>query len=111
MAVKYLDLDTVRQPIGEFRLAGKKYKVWPLKIRQLLNAQASAPTDAGETELSRLLDTLQDTVPDCPREVLESLDLAQLNALTTWVNTQGTEDASKNSNGLPPVVNAPTTVA
>ena len=30
---KYLDLDTIRQPIGEFKLAGKKYKVSPLKIR------------------------------------------------------------------------------
>ena len=99
---RYLDLDTIRQPIGEFKLAGKKYKVWPLKIRQLINMQATPTTGIPGSDIAALVDTLQDTIPDCPRELLEALDMNQLNALTAWVNSNGQVDAEKNGNGLSP---------
>ena len=106
MPTKYLDLDTIRQPIGEFKLGGKKYKVWPLKIRQLINMQATPTTGIPANDIVALVDTLQDTIPDCPRELLEALDMNQLNALTAWVNSGGQADAEKNGNGLSP--SAPT---
>ena len=111
MPTKYLDLDHVRQPIGEFRLSGKKYKVWPLKIRQLINMQATPTTGIPGSDLVALVDTLADTIPDCPRELLETLDMNQLNALTAWVNSNGQDNAEKNGNGLSPTGPETTTVA
>ena len=111
MPTKYLDLDPIRQPIGEFKLGGKKYKVWPLKIRQLINMQAAPTTGIPAQDMVALVDTLHETVPDCPRELLENLDMNQLNVLTAWVNTNGQDNAEKNGSRLSPTGPETTTVA
>ena len=95
---KFLDLDIVRKPVGEFKLEGKRYKVWPLRIRQIINVQTPADgVPNQQQDLVALIDMLAETVPDCPRDKLEALDVTQLNALTAWVQNAGSEDAEKNS--------------
>ena len=99
MPTTFLDLDTIRKPIGTFQLGGTQYQIWPLRIRQLINAQA-APADGAAAqahEIRQLVEMLIDAIPDCPREALEGLDVVQLNALTAYVQTAGQDDAQKNS--------------
>ena len=52
---------------------------------------------------------LADTIPDCPRGVLEAMDIAQLNALSTWIQSGGQDETEKNS--APPAAQAPPTAA
>ena len=92
---KFLDLDTVRKPVGTFKLDGVEYTVWPMKLRQIINIAAAQ--DGKERTFTDLLDELNETIPECPRAALEQMDIAQLNALSTWVQNGGTEDAEKNS--------------
>ena len=96
MAGRFLDLDEVRKPLGTFRLGGAEYTVWPLRIRQIIN-MAAQDQSTPDTALERLVTELHDTIPDCPRTELEAMDVAQLNALSAWIQTGGQADAEKNS--------------
>lgn len=92
---RFLDLDPIRTPLGTFRLGGTDYLVWPLRLYQLINIAQLSTTS--ERSLSSLLDELCETIPECPRETLERMDIAQLNALSAWIQEGGSpEEAQKN---------------
>ncbi len=101
MAGRFLDLDPVRQPVGTFRLEGVDYVVWPLRIKQIINL--SAQSDDQQRNLATMVSELQETIPDCPREVLERMDINQLTTLSQWIQEGGSADAEKNSTPPAPV--------
>lgn len=107
MAGRFLDLDEVRKPLGTFRLVGAEYTVWPLRIRQIINMAVQEQNPEGG--LQRLINELHETIPDCPRDALEAMDIVQLNALSAWIQGAGQADAEKNS--APPTDQAPPTAA
>lgn len=107
MPAKFLDLDVVRKPIGEFTLAGITYPVWPLTIAQIINL--SAEPDPGATvsqqdQLHRLVQGLKEAIPECPEEALLAMDMVQFNALSAWIQRNG-EPEEKND--PPPPATAP----
>lgn len=97
--MRLLNLDTVRQPLGQFTINGQTYTVWPMKVYQIIDLQA-APDDGNVLE--RLIETIQVCVPDCPADLLRHLDMPQLNALSAWIQSAGPEEAEKNSAPLSP---------
>ena len=103
---RFLDLDSIREPLGAFQLGGATYQVWPLKVAQVIKLQAhSTESTRTDHELIQLLDLLAESVPDCPRPVLESMDVPQINALMAW--TQGLHGGEDAKNGQALVATTP----
>lgn len=110
---KFIDLDTVRQPIGAFQLAGKTYDVWPLRIEQIINltaieAQNTADMPQDE-QFKRLVQGLKEAIPDCPEETLLAMDMNQFNALSTWIRDLGTPEGMTKNEEPPTQAPAPAT--
>lgn len=101
MPVRFLDLDPIRQAIGTFQFEGVTYTVWPMRLQQLINLQAHQ-VQGDQADIRTMLAIVHDTIPDCPPEVLERLDVPQLNALTAWSQQTGEDAAAKNSEAPSP---------
>lgn len=100
--VKLLDLDAIHKPLGTFKIKGVKYDVFPMSIKGMVNLTVLTQLDEDATDeqqaesLWKAIDVMQEIFPTCPREVLDSLTLPQLNALIEFANSLGEEELEKN---------------
>ena len=101
MATHFLDLDAVRQPVGEVQIGGQTYTVWPIKVHTVINLSRPAGPKADGVSLGHQLEQtitiLQQLIPDVSRETLGDLSLEQLNALLSWAREAAYGVAEKNS--------------
>jgi hypothetical protein len=103
MATKFLDLDSLRKPMGTFKFGEVEYDVYPMSVENLINLAAmpenmdETDTAAMSTHIHQALDMLAEVVPQCPKEQFRKLTLPQIYAIIEWVNTLGEESVTKNS--------------
>jgi hypothetical protein len=101
MALKFLDLDPVKQPVGRVRLHGVEHDVWPLKVGTVINLSLpAAPEDNGSglgSQLDQTIGIVQQLIPTVTRDALCELTLEQLNTLLAWARDATYGGAEKNS--------------
>jgi len=112
---KFLDLDTVRKPVGAFQLNGNSYEIWPLRIEQIINITALEAEDNStlpqDQQFQRLVDGLREAIPTCPREELLTMDMMQFNALAAWIQTVQREGQAEKNSEPPPTLQPATETA
>lgn len=105
MPVKYLDLDAIHKPNGKVKIAGSEYDVYPISVKALINLSLLGDDGAVDEEnvqegvenIGKALDVISEIFPDCPREILDTLTLEQINALIEFCNKVGADTVEKNS--------------
>lgn len=107
--VEFLNLDDVVEATRTIQIKGQKYEVAELGVGEVLKMVAQARSNegkskdqAGEEEVAATLDMIQKRLPDCPREVLDGLNWAQLMELLKWLNQtaqQNVEEIQKAEGG------------
>lgn len=103
MPVEYLDLDAIDQPAGKLKLAGIEYDVYPLSVKSIFNLlrlEKLRSDDITTDTYTMMLDSLQELLPACPRDVLGALKLPQLQTLMAWA--QDVSQATLRKNSEPP---------
>lgn len=100
--IKLLDLDSINRPVGRFQIKGVKYDVYPMSVKGMINLSVLTELAEGATDevqadaLGKAMDVMMEIFPGCPRDVLDSLTMPQLNALIEFANTLGEEEVEKN---------------
>lgn len=118
MATRFLDLDPVRQPVGEVRIDGQTYQVWPITLGTVINLSAPGPADDNGTsfgqQMEQSMGVLRELIPDLAEATLRGLPLEAFNRLLAWARETAFGAVEKNSeppvaNPIPPVAETPAT--
>lgn len=104
--MKFVDLDSIDQPVGQAKIKGVTYRVNPMKVKSLINlitiSESQADLRPGEYML-KMAETLQEMMPECTLETLLSLSTEQLTTLMNWTRDVGVKEApeSEEKNAQP----------
>ena len=88
------------------KFGGNEYPIEPLSVGGFIemNRRAQALEASGEemdlaTQVEVLVDTIRQSIPSCPVEVLKSMKINQLYAIMNFVHEQASEGAEEDSEG------------
>ena len=93
--MELLNLDEIVVVSRQVTLKGEKYNLATRSVGQMIsslqNAKQYEQMDADSEEsiakfFASMVDTAQQILPDCPKEVLETMDMNQLNRLIEFAN-------------------------
>lgn len=96
--MKLLNIDELVTPERAITIKGEQFIVKDKTVGQMLSAlQAQQLIDdansSPEALFEKMVDTVKQVIPDCPRETLLGLQMDQLNAILNFANTP-IEDAA-----------------